>query len=112
MGRNILMELVELSHAIDIVKRHIFPDTPFNQEIEREVLVEVNKILNYYLNIDPTYLEPDSIESLDYYDECIESFINIPRRRDWILIKTNISVLSKLEVLDSYGCVLLVMVKK
>lgn len=79
------MELEEVQLLVDIVRRHLLPDVPPNQENDKILQEEASLLLNLVLTGSSTDIDltHDYLEELEWLDEISEALESIWHRREW-----------------------------
>lgn len=101
----IIIELGPVEHAVDVIKRALYPDLPTSPDSETVIREELGLLLSIFLNVGLRYYDFDVDYECDYYEECEEIFRQLDDDRVW----NQFSHLpfDRLEVLDTIGSVVL-----
>lgn len=82
MEQKVLLESEFITDSINIVRRHLYPDTPVgNVIIESHLLEELTALLKIFFKVEDFYVGDDLEERYEFYRECFEQFEEFRRSR-------------------------------
>lgn len=103
--KDVLFELKEVSAAIDIIARALFPDTPRtlnrSDQMNIKILEEINALIKIAFNLEECDVTSKYLKECDYFDECMNHLILIDDSRCWRIIKE--MSIANIAVLDLFG---------